>query len=142
MRRQAAEEKSKGIAASNARRAETTQPAPGPRQGPRARGVETKLAEISKVGHGKARRAIDLAKFRPDLLDEVAAGKKKLAAAHHEMMAAREPEAKPTQAKAISPEAIDRWLNKLLSGFDPVQRPEVLRLVSASCDARIEKFSL
>ena len=152
MRRQAQKDKSKGIAAANTRRSKPDVFPLHTRPKPRRRGIETKLANVSGVGHGKSRKAINLSKHAPELLDQVAAGEKKLATAYNEMMASRSSESEEIAVSKdvseipetlIPPETlqskIEQWLDKFLAGFDPAQRPEVLRLVAEVCRTCQEK---
>jgi ParB-like chromosome segregation protein Spo0J len=109
-------------------------------------GVRAKLAEMANVGPGKAQRAIKLADNSPELLAQV----KGLSAASDELVDGQlaQNSLNPPTLKRVNPDAlqrkIDEWcakvLDKFLAGFDPAQRPEVLRLVAGSCRARIEKL--
>jgi hypothetical protein len=145
MRRQAQEEKSKGIAEANARQSNPLQAQPVPRQKPRPRGVETKLANVSGVGHGKSRKAINLSRHAPELLDQVAAGEKKLATAYNEMMATRSAEAvATTDSEPIPPETLQlkvaRFLDRFLASVAPGDHVQVLQIICDCCRSRMERL--
>ena len=109
-------------------------------------GVRIKLANLANVGAGKAQRTIVIAGRNPELLAQVSRGEKKLETAYNEVVGDQlAPSATESPPKALEVQVlerkVDKWLARFLSGFDPSQRPEVLRLICDFCKTRIDKLS-
>jgi hypothetical protein len=114
-----------------------------------------RIAMTAKVGKTKARKAIELAEKKPELLAKVASGEKKLAAAYHEYKetSAPKPETKPEAANVkqlkVLPERVqkkvDGWcdhqISKLLEKSAPDEQEVTLRIIADYCYAAMERFS-
>jgi hypothetical protein len=108
--------------------------------------VRVKLADLAGVGTGKSQRAIALADADPELLAQVSRGEKSLGEAFHEMTDGKpapnttEPPPKPVEVQVLE-RKIDKWLVRFLSGFEPSQRGQVLRIIGDMTRVRLAKIS-